>query len=115
MPHRLPPLNALRAFEAAARHASFSHAATELGVTHGAVSRQIANLEAYLGTALFRRGSRRIALTPEGEALLPSVAAAFELLTAGVAKVSSARRARPLVVSCIATFAMRWLIPRLYR
>ena len=72
MTRRLPPLNALRAFEAAARHASITRAADELFVTHGAVSRQIKGLEEALGVALFKRANRQISLTPAGERLLPT-------------------------------------------
>ena len=115
MHRKLPPLNALRAFEAVAAAASFTGAAERLHVTHGAVSRQVASLEAHLGVRLFVRLPRGVALTPEGETLLASVAAAFELIESGAGRIAAARRDRPLVVSCIATFTMRWLIPRLYR
>ncbi|MEX2615858.1 MAG: transcriptional regulator GcvA [Alphaproteobacteria bacterium] len=112
---QLPPLNALRSFEAAARHSSFSRAAGELFVTHGAISRQVRALEEYLGTALFRRAHRRVVLTEAGEALLTSVSAALDLIAAGTAQVKAASRSRTVIVSCLATFTMRWLIPRLYR
>ena len=115
MPVRLPPLNALRTFHAAARHGSFRRAAEELGVTHGAVSRQVANLEAHLRLPLFRRTTRRVILTQDGEMLLASVECAFEAIQLGVDRITSAQTSRPLIVSCIATFAMRWLIPRLTR
>ena len=111
---RLPPLAALRAFEAAARHLSFSRAADELYVTHGAVSHQVRGLEAHLGLALFRRLHRRVALTEAGEVLFQKVRAAFDLLEMGAEQVVAAYKARPLVVSCIATFSMRWLMPRLH-
>ena len=115
MKRRLPPLNALRSFHAAARHASFRKAAEELGVTHGAVSRQVANLEAYLHLPLFRRTTRRVVLTQDGEMLLATLDRAFETIDQGVGQIMAARAGRPLAVSCIATFAMRWLIPRLPR
>lgn len=115
MSRRLPPLSALRTFRVAGHLESFTRAAAELGVTHGAVSRQVANLEAHLGTALFRRTARRLALTEAGAILLVSLDEAFELLERGVAKVSEATPASSLTVSCIATFAMQWLIPRLHR
>jgi LysR family glycine cleavage system transcriptional activator len=114
MPRRLPPLAALRAFEAAARQLSFSRAAEELRVTHGAVSHQIRSLEEYLGLSLFRRLPRRVVLTEPGEALFSKVRTAFDLLEMSTEQVTAAYRQRPLVVSCIATFSMRWLIPRLH-
>jgi len=113
--HRLPPLVALRAFEAAARHLSFTRAAQELGVTHGAISHQVRGLEAYLGFALFRRLPRRLVLTEAGEALFTQVRTAFDLLEMTIVQVMAAYTKRPLVVSCIATFSMRWLMPRLHQ
>ncbi len=113
--HRLPPLVALRAFEAAARHLSFTRAAQELGVTHGAISHQVRGLEAYLGFALFRRLPRRLVLTEAGEALFTKVCTAFDLLEMTTVQVMAAYTKRPLVVSCIATFSMRWLMPRLHQ
>jgi LysR family glycine cleavage system transcriptional activator len=112
---RLPPLGAVRAFEAAARHLSFTHAAEELYVTHGAISHQVRNLEQYLGCALFRRLHRRIVLTAAGEGLFAKVRVAFDLLEMTTAQVATAYTKRPLVVSCIATFSMRWLMPRLHQ
>src|SRR5262245_57761537 len=113
--HRLPPLVALRAFEAAAQHLSFTRAAAELGVTHGAISHQVRGLEAYLGFALFRRLPRRLVLTEAGEALFTQVRTAFDLLEMTTVQVMAAYTKRPLVVSCIATFSMRWLMPRLHQ
>jgi LysR family glycine cleavage system transcriptional activator len=113
--HRLPPLVALRAFEAAARHLSFTRAAQELGVTHGAISHQVRGLEEYLGFALFRRLPRRLVLTAAGEALFTKVCTAFDLLEMTTVQVMAAYTKRPLVVSCIATFSMRWLMPRLHQ
>src|SRR5262249_57275514 len=84
MSHRLPPLNALRAFEAAARHLSFKHAANELGVSPGAVSQQVRALERALGVMLFRRLPRSILLTAKGEALLPSISSAFHMIAKAV-------------------------------
>ncbi|MBX9589937.1 MAG: transcriptional regulator GcvA [Hyphomonadaceae bacterium] len=114
MRRRLPPLKALPAFEVAADRLSFSAAAEALNVTHGAISRQVKALEDHLGVALFRRFNRRIALTEAGLALLPSVRQALQHLEAGAAQVAARPRQGPLVVSCLATFMMRWLIPRLY-
>jgi LysR family transcriptional regulator, glycine cleavage system transcriptional activator len=112
---RLPPLGAVRSFEAAARHLSFTHAAEELYVTHGAISHQGRELETHLGCALFRRLHRRVVLTEAGEALFAKVRAAFDLLEMTTAQVVTAYSRRPLVVSCIATFSMSWLMPRLHQ
>lgn len=113
----LPPLNAVRAFEAAARRSSFKDAAAELGVTHGAVSRQIRLLEEWLGPpALFRRLSHGVALTAEGRALLADIQPALER----IARAASAHGGRPsgtvvLRVNALATFSLRWLVPKLGR
>jgi len=111
---RLPPLKTLPAFEIAAEHLSFTAAAGELHLTHGAVSRQIQALETQLGVPLFRRRNRRIELTEAGLAFLPSVRQALQLLETSTAEVAISPREGALVVSCVATFMMRWLIPRLY-
>lgn len=110
---KLPPLNALRAFEAAARHVSFTHAAAELGVTHGAISRQVAGLEAWLGQALFVRAPSHLQLTDVGRKYLAEVGAALDRIS--LASVFLRHQAAPktLRVSAPPTFAMRWLIPRL--
>src|SRR5215469_15452347 len=96
MSYRLPPLNGLRAFEAAARHLSFKHAAGELGVTPGAVSQQVRALEQALGVALFRRLPRNLLLTREGEIFLPSVSAAFRMIADAVEAASPTLTGRPL-------------------
>src|SRR5215471_15065818 len=114
MRRRLPPLKTLPAFELAAERASFSAAAGELNLTHGAVSRQIKALESHLGVPLFRRRNRSIELTEAGTAFLPGVRQALHLIEATTAQVATSPREGALVVSCIATFMMRWLIPRLY-
>ena len=111
---RLPPLKALPAFEEAARHLSFSAAARELNLTHGAISRQMKSLETHLGVRLFRRLNRRVELTEAGAAFLPAVRSALDVVEASAARLSTATRQGPLVVSCLPTFMMRWLIPRLY-
>ena len=111
---RLPPLKALPAFELAAESLSISAAAQELHLTHGAVSRQIKALEDHLGAPLFRRFNRRIELTAAGAAFLPHVRQALQVLQTSAAEVAARTRQGPLVVSCLATFMMRWLIPRLY-
>ncbi len=121
MPHRrvVPPLNAVRAFEAAARRGSFKDAAAELGVTHGAVSRQVQLLEAWLGApALFRRVNRGVELTPEGGALLAEFGPALDRISAA-ARQHRDRRGGPMAtvlrVNALATFSLRWLLPRLTR
>lgn len=112
---RLPSLKALPAFEIAAAQLSFSAAAKQLRLTHGAISRQIRTLEDQLGVQLFCRFNRRIELTEAGAAFLPSVRQALRLLETSAAQVADQTKSGPLVVSCLATFMMRWLIPRLYR
>lgn len=113
MSRRLPPLNALRAFEAAGRHESFTRAAAELHVTQGAISRQVQQLESYLGVTLFERHHRALSLTPAGRELLPSLTGAFDSIELGVTRMLRSRRRRGLVVRVAPTFAMRWLMPRL--
>jgi LysR family glycine cleavage system transcriptional activator len=112
---RLPPLNALRAFEAAARLLSFTRAAEELFVTQAAISHQIRQLEDDLGCRLFRRLSRALALTEEGQQLLPFVRDAFADLKAGVAKVRAQEQTGMLTVTAPPSFAGAWLVPRLVR
>jgi LysR family glycine cleavage system transcriptional activator len=110
---RVPPLNAVRAFEAAARHLSITLAAEELHVTAGAVSRQIKALEESLGFHLFTRGHREISLTRRGSDYYRTVTRAFDLLREATRKVSRGRQRRQLKIRAYTTFAMRWLIPRL--
>src|ERR1700744_5952195 len=114
---RLPPLNALRAFEAAARLGSFKEAAAELGVTQGASSRHIQLLEDWLGPpALFRRLSRRVELTPTGAALLAESGPALDSLANAADKHPAPDGKAPpalLRVNALATFTLRWLLPRL--
>ncbi len=110
---RLPPLNALRAFEAAARRLSFTRAAEELNVTPGAISQQIRQLEDYAGTPLFRRTGRAVLLTDAAQAALPIVREAFERIgEAGRVMQAPARRGR-VMVSCAPSFAAKWLAVRL--
>ncbi|MCC6468128.1 MAG: LysR family transcriptional regulator [Alphaproteobacteria bacterium] len=116
----LPPLNWLRAFEAAARCGSFAAAGQELGVTAAAVSQQVRLLEAQLGVPLFRRTSRGLAASDLGAAYLPTVADALDRLRAGTGEVfGGARRlgprAGPLVLRAPGSFALLWLMPRLDR
>jgi LysR family transcriptional regulator of beta-lactamase len=107
------PLNALRAFEASARHLSFTRAAIELCVTQAAVSHQVKGLEARLGAALFRRLPRGLALTDEGLALLPSVRDSFDRLGDTLARFEGGRVLEVLSVGVVGTFAVGWLLPRL--
>jgi LysR family transcriptional regulator, glycine cleavage system transcriptional activator len=112
---QMPPLNALRAFEAAARHLSLTKAAQELHVTAGALSHQIRGLEELLGLKLFERGVRSIALTPAGRQLYPGLHTGFGHLHDAVAALSSASEQRVLVVSTPPGFTAKWLAARLYR
>jgi LysR family glycine cleavage system transcriptional activator len=112
MSRRLPPLNALRAFEAAARHCSFVRAAEELHVTPAAISQQIKVLEDYLGVALFRRG-KLLSLSESASAVQALVSEAFDQLERATLKIRAYRDDGPLVVSAPPAFAARWLIPRL--
>ena len=111
----LPPLNALRAFEATARHLSFTLAAEELSVTPAALSHQIKGLEDFLGQRLFLRKVRSIALTPAGLALYPGLHAAFLQIRQSVELVDRAPNDNVLVVSAPPGFTAKWLAPRLYR
>lgn len=107
------PLNGLRAFEASARHLSFTRAAIELAVTQAAVSQQVRALELRLGVQLFRRLPRGLMITAEGEALLPVVSDAFDRLATMLDTVGSGKVRELLVVGAVGTFAVGWLIPRL--
>src|SRR5215472_18381557 len=107
------PLNALRAFEAAARHLSFTRAGLELRVTQAAVSHLVKSLEATLGVLLFRRVPRGLALTDEGEALLPSVADAFGRMRAAMETFEDGHIREVVTVGVVGTFARGWLLPRL--
>ena len=115
MARRLPPLNALRAFEAAARHLSFTRAAAELHVTQAAISHQVKALEQHLGRKLFRRLNRALLLTDDAQAYLPSVSRAFTLLNEATGNLLSKKSPGPLTVSALPSFAARWLVPRLGR
>ena len=114
-PGRLPPLNSLRAFEAAARHRSFKKAARELHVTAGAISHQVKGLEDHLGKALFRRLTRALELTPEAIAMLPLVQEGLGRLSEAVDKARSREDGCALTVIAPPNFAARWLVPRLAR
>jgi DNA-binding transcriptional LysR family regulator len=115
MPRPLPPLNALRAFEAAARHLSFTRAAEELNVTQAAVSHQVKALEERIGVKLFRRLTRGLLLTEDGHALLPDLREAFDRLAQAVDRVGRQGGQGTLNISLLTTFALGWLVPRLPR
>lgn len=113
-PVHMPPLSALRAFEATVRHGSVSKAARELHLTDGAVSRAVRDMEEALGFALFQRSNRSIIATPTARVLAEEVALALERLRGALGRARQAAGPdRPLVLSCEPTFLMRWLIPRL--
>jgi LysR family glycine cleavage system transcriptional activator len=115
MPALLPPFNALRAFEAAARHLSFSRAAGELNVTASALSHQVKGLEDFLGVKLFHRRSRGIELTEAGRRLYPGLSAGFAQIRQAVTGLAPASEERVLVISAPPGFTAKWLAPRLYR
>ncbi|QRR35139.1 transcriptional regulator GcvA [Hydrogenophaga sp. YM1] len=107
------PLNALRAFEVSARHLSFTRAAEELHLTQTAVSQHVRKLEDRLGRRLFRRLPRGLALTDEGQALLPVLSESFERLSATLASLQTRQRREVLSIGVVGTFAVGWLLPRL--
>src|ERR1700745_4360912 len=113
MNSRLPSLNGLRAFEAAARHLSFTLAAAELNVTQTAISHQIRRLEQELGVRLFIRQNRSLTLTPEAREYLPGIRAAFNDLRLATDRLLRKDGDRVLTVSTLASFAAKWLLPRL--
>src|SRR4029078_6637810 len=111
----LPPLNSLRAFDATARHLSFSKAADELHVTPAALSHQIRGLEDMLGLKLFVRRTRSIELTEAGRLIQPGLRAGFESLRGAIDQLDRNRKERVLVVSSTPGLTAKWLVPRLYR
>lgn len=113
MPLTLPPLNALRAFEAAARSGSYVAAAEELGVSAAAVSQQIRKLEDHLGKQMFVRLNNRVVLTDAGHALLDGVAAGLQLISDTTEQLVSSRSKSRLVLSTIESVAEKWFLPRL--
>ena len=104
---RLPALNALRAFEAAARHLSFTRAAEELNVTPGAISQQIRQLEEFAGAPLFRRTGRQVLLTDAGQAALPLLTSAFEMMAEAVHHMRAPARRDRLMISSAPSFAAK--------
>ena len=115
MSQRLPPLNALKAFEAAARHLSVKKAAVELNVTPAAVSHQIRTLEEYLDVQLFHRYNRALELTDAARACLPKLREGFDCLAQAVERLRTHTSGGMLTVSAAPSFAARWLMPRLHR
>ena len=115
MPDRLPSLNALRAFETAARHLSLTRAADELHVTPAAISHQIKALELDVGTPLFRRAGRDLLLTDAAQAALPSLRAAFDHLAEAAKRLRETHDGHIITVSAAPSFASGWLLPRLER
>ncbi|MEQ8967924.1 MAG: transcriptional regulator GcvA [Azospirillaceae bacterium] len=115
MAQRLPALNALRAFEAAARHLSFAKAAAELHVTPAAISHQVKALEEDLGVPLFRRFNRQVLLTDAGQALAPGVRDGIDAMRAAVEQVNAICCRGPLTVTVPPSMASKWLLPRLER
>jgi LysR family transcriptional regulator, glycine cleavage system transcriptional activator len=113
MIYRLPPLNALRVFEAAARHLSFKEAANELAITQAAVSHQIKSLEEYLGVQLFKRAGRGVQLTEAARACLPKLREGFDSLAAAVEMIHVRADETDLQITAPPVFAARWLMPRL--
>ena len=115
MARRLPPLNALRSFEASARLGSFVAAARELRVSAAAVSQQVRRLEQYLDTILFQRMARGLVLTEQGRDYLPELSAGFDLLGESTARLRAKRADGVLTITTLAGFANGWLLPRLHR
>jgi LysR family glycine cleavage system transcriptional activator len=115
MPDRLPPLTALRAFEAAARHMSFAKAAEELFVTPAALSYQIKQLEEHFGTALFRRLNRAVELTDAGHALQPGTEEGFDLLRQAARNVAKLQDDGVFTLTAGPAFTAKWLAPRFFR
>ena len=113
MIYRLPPLNALRVFESAARHLSFKEAAAELHITQAAVSHQIKSLEEYLGIELFRRQGRGVQLTEAARASLPRLREGFAALAAAVETIRERGEETELAITAPPVFVARWLMPRL--
>lgn len=113
--HQLPPLGALRAFEAAARHLSFKAAANELGVTPTAISHQVRALEEWLGHRLFDRHTRRVTLTRDGRFLAAPLREGFEAFARAIAEIRSSRDRPTVTLTATTAFTAHWLIPRLDR
>lgn len=115
MKRTLPPLNALRSFEASARLLSFTRAANELGVTQAAISHQVKSLEEWLGIPLFRRQNRQVLLTDPGQTYFQEVRRALDQLASGTDRLLKRDHTGVLTVSTLISFAAKWLVPRLGR
>lgn len=113
MANSLPPLNPLRAFEATARNGSLTKAASELNVTHGAVSHQIRALEQTLNVTLFKRTAEGLKLTKQGAIFLPAISAAFQGIASATALLTRPTSSGPLSVNCVPTLLSLWMLPRL--
>ena len=111
MVRQLPPLNSLRAFEATARHLSFSKAADELAVTPAALSHQVRGLEERLGLELFTRRTRSIELTEAAQLIYPGIHAAFETIASALQRLDRMKNDTVLVVSATPGFTVKWLVP----
>lgn len=112
---RLPPLSALRAFEAAARHRSFKRAAEELAVTPTAISHQISALEDHLSVRLFERRTRQVVLTPQAESLYPVLRDGFDAFAQAIGRLTMAQSRPRVTISATTAFTARWLVPRVSR
>jgi len=113
MARRIPPLNALRAFEAAARHLSFTRAADELSVTQAAISHQVKALEAWLGVPLFIRRNRTLLLTESGQSYAGPLGEALDVMNLATARLASLDSSGTLTVSLLPSIAAKWLVPRM--
>ncbi|MEH6578076.1 MAG: transcriptional regulator GcvA [Amphritea sp.] len=113
MIRRMPPLNALKAFEAAARHLSFTKASEELSVTQAAISHQVRTLEEYFGITMFNRTHQRLTLTEAGRAYLPKLTQAFDLVAEGYKDLHKEKQFSILNIKAPSSFSVQWLVPRL--
>ena len=113
MNRRMPPLNALKAFEAAARLLSFTAASAELNVTQAAISHQVRTLETYLGLALFNRAHQRLSLTNAGKSYLPMLTKSFDLISQGYKEIITDRKSFRLNIKAPSSFSVQWLLPRI--
>ena len=113
MNRRMPPLNALKAFEAAARLLSFTAASAELNVTQAAISHQVRTLETYLGLELFNRAHQRLSLTHAGKSYLPMLTQSFDLIGLGYKEIITDKKSSRLNIKAPSSFSVQWLVPRI--
>ena len=113
MNRRMPPLNALKAFEAAARHLSFTAASAELNVTQAAISHQVRTLENYIGLNLFNRAHQRLSLTNAGKSYLPMLTKSFDLIGLGYKEIITDKKSTHLNIKAPSSFSVQWLLPRI--